>query len=179
MFSLPPCPPLSLKSGSKVNVPFSLLGGTGWPFGLWDSDRLVVPFLLSFIRSLLGVQAFQLVRDGVLFDSVPFLGFFPSKDFNSPLSRWKDFSCSFLGPPGLLFVLSEDVFAPGFLGFFFPLFPWPFWILPFIFDCFPLFRLGCVHPSRIFLLQGILTFSVFSFIRKLFIFGSESRQFFT
>ena len=85
MFSLPPCPPLSLKSGSKVNVPFSLLGGTGWPFGLWDSDRLVDPFLLSFIRSLLGVQAFQLVRDGVLFDSVPFLGFFPSKDFNSPL----------------------------------------------------------------------------------------------
>ena len=31
------------------------------------------------------------------FDSVPF--FF----------LWKDFSCSFLGPPGLLFVLSEGV----------------------------------------------------------------------
>ena len=72
-------------------------------FGLWDSDRLVDPFLLSVIGSLFGVQAFQLApfhfrgffipftpsvgrfRDGVLFDSVPFLGFFPSKDFNSPL----------------------------------------------------------------------------------------------
>ena len=120
-------------------------------FGLWDSDRLVDPFLLSVIGSLFGVQAFQLApfhfrgffipftpsvgrfRDGVLFDSVPFLGFSFPRILISLASRWKDFYYFFLGPPGLLFALSEDVFAPGFLGFFFSLVSWSFWILSFYF----------------------------------------------
>ena len=181
VFLFPPCPLLSLRSGSKVSVPFSLLGGMGWPFLAcgkvivysiffsafsywkieWGSSSSAGAFSLQgfFIPFTPLVGRFR--DEGVLFNSVPFLGFSFPRILNPLFSRWKDFYCSFLGPPGFLLVLSEDVFAPGFLGFFFSLFPWPFWILFFFFGCIPLFRLGCVHLSRIFLLQGVLPFSPF------------------
>ena len=198
VFLFPPCPLLSLKSGSKVSVPFSLLGGMGWPFLAcgkvivysiffsafsywkieWGSSSSAGAFSLQgfFIPFTPLVGHFR--DEGVLFDSVPFLGFSFPRILNPLFSRWKDFYCSFLGPPGFLLVLSEDVFAPGFLGFFFSLFPWPFWILFFFLVAFPFSVSDVSILVGFFFSKGFFLFLRFSFIRKLIFFGSESRQFF-
>ena len=152
-------------------------------FCLGVSDRLVDPFLcFPLFEVRLGLKLFSWRHStaGIFITFMPSVGRF--REVGVPVCLGS-FSLSFyfqgflslegfffsLCPPGHLFVLTEGVFSPGFLGFYFPFSPGLFWIPLFLDGCVPLFLLGCVHLSRIFLLQGERVFSpFFPLLRKLF-----------
>ena len=129
MFSFPSLPPFSLKSGSKVSVPFSLLGGMGWPF--FACGQVIVWSILfsaflywkldwgsSFSAGAIPLQGFSIAfmpsvgrfRD----EGVPIcLGSFSLSFYFQGFLSLEGFLFS-LCPPGHLFVLSEGVFLQGF-----------------------------------------------------------------
>ena len=117
-------------------------------FGLWESDRLVDPFLcFHLLEDCLGFKLFSWrlstagvfnpftpsmwhFRDeGILFDLVPFLGFFLSKDFKSPLFPLEGFFLFLLRTSRTSACPLGGCFLSRVLGLFFSLFPWPIWIL--------------------------------------------------